>query len=161
MGIFEWLPQSSVGLLVSETQTVYYGLLAGHAIGMGIVVGVVWMFAARVLGFANRMPFGVFERLFRLTWAGFALNAVTGVLLFCANANNLVQNTPFLLKISFIAAGGLSAWFLGRAVGLQSAQLERGGTATAGTKMLAILTVALWTSAIIAGRIIAYTVDYI
>jgi hypothetical protein len=160
MRFLEWLAQSSLGVWVSESGYAYYLLLAGHAIGMTIVVGTAFMLSARVLGFRKSVPIDIFDRLFQLAWMGFGLNALTGVVLFAANGKNLVQNAPFLWKLTFIALGGIALWFLAGAVERDQPRLAATGEASGQAKVFATITLACWTAAIIAGRIIAYTIKY-
>jgi hypothetical protein len=162
MEFLNWLGASPLAHWVSENMIVYYSLLAGHAIGMGVVVGFVYMLSARVLGFGLDIPLTVFDRLYHLTWAAFGLNFATGVLLFCANPRNLLENPPFILKLSFIALGGVSLWALSRSLQAEPVPVSAGATpASARSRALALTTVLLWTAAIVSGRIIAYTVKYV
>ena len=99
--------------------------------------------------------------MFRIAWAGFAVNLLTGLALFMANARNLAQNPPFLIKISCICLGGLCLTFLWRRVTHErAATFDAGLAASGGTKALACATLACWMVAIMAGRIIAYTIKY-
>lgn len=155
------LPENPIGNWVLSSDYGYYICLVGHAIGMAVVVGAVLMLCIKVLGFSKEQPLLQFEPLFAIAWAGFALNAVTGLALFMANAPNLAKNPPFLIKISFIALGGLCLWALWR--GLMSERavvVDLGGPASVRVKALAAATMALWLIAIMAGRLIAYTIDY-
>ena len=139
----------------------YYILLAGHAIGMGIVVGTVLMLCIRTLGFSKDQPLMQFERLLRVAGAGFLLNLGTGLILFTANGPNLVKNPPFLMKISLIVLGGvflLALWR--RLTSEQSVIANAVVTASPQAKALAVITLCLWLFAIMAGRLIAYTIDY-
>jgi hypothetical protein len=162
MEFLKWLGDTPVAHWVSDNMIVYYGLLAGHAIGMGVVVGFVYMLSARVLGFGRDIPLVTFAPLYRLVWASFGLNFATGILLFSANPRNLVENTPFLLKLTFIGLGGVSLWALNRSLEAEPAPVSAGGTtASARSRTLALTTALVWTAAIVSGRIIAYTVKYI
>ena len=162
MEFLDWLGGSPLAHWVSDNMEVYYTLLAGHAIGMGIVVGFVYMLSARVLGFAADMPLAIFDRLYHLTWAAFGLNFMTGVLLFCANPGNLLANPPFLLKLTFIALGGVALWALSRSLQNEPAAVSGGAAvASSRSRTLAFAALLLWTAAIVSGRIIAYTVKYI
>jgi hypothetical protein len=139
----------------------YYALLAGHALGMAIVVGTVFMLCLRVLGFAKDQPLLQFERLFGFAAAGFVLNLGTGLTLFAANGPNLAKNPPFLLKISLIVLGGVFLLLLWRRVMSERAVIvDAGGPASTQARALALITFGLWLCAIMAGRLIAYTIDY-
>lgn len=161
MEFLDWLSRSPLGAWVVENQLVYYGLLSCHAIGMSIVVGIVFMLGVRVLGFGRAVPYATFEQLYRLAWAGFGLNFLTGLLLFAANGRHLVENPPFLLKLTFIALGGLALWSLARTLQAEPQGTSGGGRASTRAKTIAVIMVALWTAAILCGRIIAYTIDYV
>ncbi len=161
MEFLEWLGRSPLGSWVSENQLVYYGLLSGHAIGMGVVVGIVFMLGARVLGLSKSLPYDVFEQLYRLAWAGFGLNLLTGLFLFAANGRHLIENPPFLLKLTFIALGGLTLWALTRTLAAAPGGLGTGGPASTRAKSITAVMLLLWTAAIISGRIIAYTIKYV
>ena len=155
------LPENPIGAWVLSSDYGYYICLVGHAVGMAVVVGAVLMLCLKVLGFSKEQPLLQFEPLFVIAWAGFMLNAVTGLALFMANAPNLAKNPPFLIKISFIAFGGLCLWALWRGLMAERAVVvEAGGPASIRIKALAAATMALWLIAIMAGRLIAYTIDY-
>ena len=159
MEFLQSLSQSPLFSWVSGQQLAYYSLLSGHAIGMGVVVGIVYMLCARVLGFTG-VPLAIFDRLYQLAWAGFVLNLITGLLLFAANGKHLIENTPFILKLTFIALGGVSLWGMSRALAAQPAGTAQVG-ASPQARVLAVVTLLLWTAAIVCGRIIAYTISYI
>jgi hypothetical protein len=125
-------------------------------------VGFVYTLAARVLGFAPDIPLTIFDRLYHLTWAAFGLNFATGLLLFSANPRNLLQNAPFVLKLTFIAVGGVLLWALSRSLEAEPVTVSAGATAaSARSRALAFVTALAWTAAIVSGRIIAYTVKYV
>jgi hypothetical protein len=162
MEFLNWLGASPLAHWVSENMLIYYSLLAGHAIGMGVVVGFVYMLSARVLGFGHDIPLTIFDRLYHLTWAAFGLNFATGLLLFSANPRNLVENAPFVLKLSFIALGGVALWALSRSLQAEPLPVSAGAAAASvRSRALALTAILLWTAAIVSGRIIAYTVKYI
>jgi hypothetical protein len=160
MNILEWLVTTPIATWVTTSAYGYYICLSGHAIGMAVVAGTMLMAALRVLGFSRHTPLSMFDRLFKIAWAGFALNLVTGVMLFAANAKNLSANLAFLLKLGFIAVGGLAVYFLWRAVKSDEKLQDGEQSATLSTKLLAIMTLGCWVAAIVAGRIIGYTISY-
>ena len=153
MEFFYAMTETAVSIWVLESNYGYYLMLIGHALGMATVVGVVLMLDLRVLGYGSALPFNVFDRLLTIGWLGFALNAATGILLFMAKADRYVINTPFILKILLIAAGGFSMWALGRLLrnNVSDVEIESSG------RTFAMLSIVFWIGAIIAGRLIAYT----
>jgi len=161
MGFLEWLAATPVAAWVLASDTYgYYILLSVHAIGMGIVAGVIFILCARLLGFANDVPLNIFDRLLTIAKWGFVFNALSGAGLFIANGPNLIKNTPFLLKLAFIAVGGITLLLLVRAAAKERPALNEGAPASVNVKVLAAVTATLWVAAILSGRIIAYTISY-
>src|SRR3546814_282856 len=153
MEFLAWVASSDLSTWVRESNYGYYLMLNGHAIGMALVVGVGLMLDVRVLGYATRLPLGVFDRLLAVGWLGFAVNAATGFILFAAQGQRYLQNTPFLIKILLIFLGGLSMWVLGRMMRNSGPHL---GVGPAG-RTFAFVSILFWIGAIVAGRVIAYT----
>ena len=152
-----WLRESDWG---------YPVLLCVHAVGMGIVVGISWMYCARILGYAKSFPLDGFERLFGLAWFGFAINAASGVLLFVGEPRRLAATPAFWIKMVLIVFAGLALWALEKALhGMDEADAlpGAGGAAarevvvTGAARTAAIASIVFWLAAITAGRIIGYT----
>ncbi len=134
-----------------------YILLSFHAIGMALVVGLVLMMDIRMLGYAKGITPEAFSRMLPVAWAGFAVNFLSGLLLFVSNGTKLILNWSFQLKMSLIAAGGLSLWLLWRSV---RSEIEIAGDFAATTnkqRVLAVASIIFWIGALTAGRLIAYT----
>ncbi len=160
MGFLDWLAATPVAEWVSASDYGFYIVLAGHAVGMAVVTGTMFMVSLRVLGYSRSEPLRVFERLFQIAWAGFALNFLTGVALFSANGAHLIANRAFQIKIGMLAVGGVAVYLTWRAVSSDPAVIDGDGAAKGSTKVLAALTLLCWITAIVAGRIIGYTIDY-
>jgi len=159
-----WLEQTDLSIWMRESDWGFPIMLCFHAVGMGLVVGISFMFSARVLGYARDFPLAAFERLFGIAWLGFAMNAVSGVLLFIGEPRRLLLTPAFLIKLALIVFAGFSVWFLMTALhGAQSragadAGLPRELAVTPGAKIAAIIPIVFWVGAIVAGRLIGYTI---
>ena len=75
----------STWLRESPSVWAYPTILTLHTVGLGVLVGANWMVDLRVLGVGRAIPLGVLSRAFPIMWAGFWVNAITGVLLFVAD----------------------------------------------------------------------------
>lgn len=131
-------------------------VLCCHSIGMSLVVGVVLMLGVRVLGYARGIPLSAFETLFKFAWAGFLLNAGSGVLLFMANGQALIANWTFLLKIVLIVVGSVLLYGLWRRAAGEPEAMQSKTAFTPATRALAAATILCWLGAITSGRYIAY-----
>ena len=125
------------------------------------MVGLLVMLDIRVLGYRKDVPLTAFDRLMTLVWIGFAINTLSGTLLFMADGERLIVNWPFLAKMACVVAGGVVAFALWKALREPAAAGEAGGSELiAGepggwAKGLAVLSIGIWVLAIIGGRLIA------
>jgi hypothetical protein len=170
MELLAWIEQTDFSTWLRESDWGQPILLCFHAVGMGMVVGISFMFAARVLGFSKDFPVAAFDKLFGLAWFGFAMNTISGVLLFLSEPHRLLQTPAFLVKMVLILCAGFALWMLSKALegGVDvpaSNRLPRPDGAlvgnqevTATAKAAAVLSVLCWLGAILAGRLIGYTI---
>ena len=153
-----WLESTAIGVWTRESPSIwaYPTVLTLHTVGLGMLVGANAIIDLRLLGFAPRLPVPSLDPLYRFMWAGFAINAVTGVLLFVANATTKSTQPVFYLKLSLIAAAlGVTAAIR------RTAARERSGADDSTPRVmsparLAVVSLVLWTGAIAAGRLMAY-----
>src|ERR1700722_20809831 len=108
MELLAWLEQTNFSTWLRESDWGYPNVLCVHAVGMGMGVGISFMYSARILGFAKAFPLPAFDRLFGLAWFGFAMNAVSGVLLFVGEPRRLRPTPAVLVQMLLIAVAGLS-----------------------------------------------------
>jgi hypothetical protein len=162
MNFLAWLEQTDFSVWLRESDWGHPIVLCFHAVGMGLVVGICLMFSARVLGYSRKLPLDSFDKLFGLAWFGFWMNAVSGVVLFCGSPRRLLETPAFVIKMLLIVAAGFSLWVLART--LHGVMKPAGASAVlseampAGAKVAAVFPVLLWLGAIVAGRLIAYTI---
>jgi hypothetical protein len=164
MEFLTWLEHTEFSTWMRESDWGHPIVLCFHAVGMGLVVGISLMFCARVLGYSKSFPLAGFDKLFGLAWFGFAMNAVSGVLLFIGEPRRLLLTPAFLIKMILIIFAGFSLWILART--LQSAEHPAGANVVSlredvvsrSAKVAAIFPIVLWLGAIISGRLIGYTI---
>jgi hypothetical protein len=159
MEFLAWLEATEFSTWLRESDWGHPIVLCFHAVGMGLVVGVSFMFCARVLGYSKGFPLSGFDRLFALSWFGFVMNAVSGVVLYIGEPRRLLSTPAFLIKMGLIVLAGFSLWVLSRA--LYGREGEEGGPtgATMVAKIAAVFPIVLWLGAIVAGRLIGYTIS--
>ena len=155
--MLEWLEYTSLSIWVAESIWGYPIMLSLHIIGLAVVVGIFTVYNFRLLGLFNSLEFEPFLDFFRLAWLGLLVNFVSGFTLFSSQATFYVTNIPFLVKIFSIIAGSLLAFKI--QLRLQSNVNAWDETTAQPTKKdhsFAVISLALWTSAIFGGRLIAY-----
>lgn len=156
MEIFAWMSDSSFGVWVRESTWAYPGLLFLHTLGLGALVGLSSVLDFRLLGVAPRVPLDAMEPLFPYMWAGFWVNAVSGALLFFADAPKKVVNPAFLIKMVLIVLAVMNMRAVKRRAFSTSPPVAE-GTLGHDAKVLAAISLALWVGAVTAGRLMAYT----
>jgi hypothetical protein len=126
-----------------------------HTVGLALVVGPNAVLDLRVLGAAPRLPIDALRPVFRVMVIGFVINASTGLVLFVSEAAEKGLLWVFYVKLSLIALALIAAWRTRRLIfGADGSTTVREIPASA--KALAILSLVLWTGAIVAGRLMAY-----
>lgn len=154
MGFLTWLQETAFAQFLASDPYAYPILLCFHALGMASVVGLVWVMSARVLGFPRSLSIDTFHRLSTIALWGFAVNAVSGFLIFSTEATRVIDNTEFLIKMASILIGGLAAWYMVRI----ARGLEPDAAFPLSLKIVAVVTSATWFIAIVFGRLVAYTI---
>lgn len=119
-----------------------------HGIGLMTVLGVVFAFNVRVLGFANNISIASYDKLFKLAWAGFALNLASGLILLVGDLNKFITQGSFIVKMVLILIGGVMMKVVMNSIRAQKDEST--------IKLLSALCLAVWFGAICAGRLMAY-----
>ena len=128
-------------------------MLFAHTVGLSLLVGTNMVVDLRLLGIARRLPLAPLDRFFRVMWIGFWINAVSGAILFAADATTKAANPAFHVKMGFIAVAAIDLVWIRRAVFRRPTGddvVPRIG------RILAAMSIVCWTGAITAGRLMAY-----
>ena len=105
---FLWIEdrgRSSVWLREATTIWAFPFVLVLHTIGLAFMVGVNVAIDLRALGGAMGVPLVSLRRYYRVMWAGFWVNAFSGVLLLIAYPTKALTNPIFYLKLTLIGVG--------------------------------------------------------
>lgn len=135
----------------------YPGFILLHTFGLATLVGLSSIVALLVLGTAPRPVLAATRPLFPWIWAGFAINAVSGLVLFAADAPTMFLNRVMWVKFGFVIAAVVIVRRLQRQVA--AAAIDTGSAPdapAAGGRWLATATLLCWVGAIVTGRLTAY-----
>ena len=155
MQLFAWLEGTGLSTWIREADSVwaYPTVLTLHTIGLGVLAGAAAILDLRLLGIGGRAPLAPMRTLFRFMWIGFSINAVTGVLLFAADATERGTSWLFFFKMMLVAAGVVTVVLIRRTVYETG---ENPVTVSRAARRLAIMSLVVWTAAVTAGRLLAY-----
>jgi hypothetical protein len=120
-----------------------------HIVGIALLVGNLVLFELRVWGFGPELPLAALARLaLRLSLAGFALIAASGLLMFAGQPTELLASRTFVVKMGLVILAGLNVAYFHARGSLQ--QLDRVA------RWQTVVSMGLWLAVIICGRWIAY-----
>ena len=148
MDLLLWYENGLVGTFIRESIWGYPIVLSSHAVGMATVLGIALMLCLRVLGFARGITVTAFDKLFTVGWIGFAINLVSGIILFAGSASLYFFQWTFQLKIGAILVGGILLKVVMSAV--------RANKSESTQKLLAAACMLCWLVGVITGRLMAY-----
>ena len=152
---FVWAEATSLSTWLRESPSLWAFpfVLILHTVGLAFFVGTNVAWDVRVLGFSLGIPLEALRRYFLVMWAGFWVNAFSGVLLLIAYPTKALTNPLFYTKLALIAFGVVLAFRIRREVNGLAARADAPPMA----RMLAAVSLACWIAVIFAGRLLAYT----
>jgi hypothetical protein len=154
MALFRSLQDSAFAdwFLGSDSIWAYPTVLTLHTAGLAILVGASFVIHLQVLQGAGAIPLRRLLPLYRFVWIGFVINLLSGLVLFVTEAADRVVDPVFYVKLAAIAA----ALGLGVVVRRRADRPPAPEATGSPSRSLAVASLALWTIAIVAGRLMAY-----
>jgi hypothetical protein len=133
-----------------------------HVLCVTLVFGTILVVDLRLLGLRDRSRpvTAVSDEMLRFTWAAFVGAAVSGALFFAANATTYWFNTAFRFKMLAILLAGINMlvfqFLTYRGVGAW----DRNAPSPRAAKIAAALSILIWTTVLVLGRVIGFTKGY-
>lgn len=152
-GLLATLEATGVAQALRFSRWGYAAVNTAHVLGIALLVGASVAMNLRLLGlWRSRLDAAaVVPMLSSVAAAGLALAVVAGALLFSVRATEYAGLTVFWIKLALIATGTVSA--LGAHL-LYRRDLSRAGHAA--RIRIAVVSLACWVGALVAGRLIAF-----
>jgi len=131
-------------------------VLSVHVIGTALVIGFVIIVNLRMLGLFETIPYVSLNRLFPVIWAAFALQVVSGLVLWTAKPTRYVADGAFDLKILLIAVGFVLLAYFYRTLKRDAAAWDANGTVPSSGAKFVVPTLLVWCGVVVAARLTAY-----
>ena len=147
-----------MGAGVRESLWLFPVIETAHLLGMAALVGTIATFDMRLLGWVMQRV-RVTElagRLFPWAWAGFAVQVVTGAMLFSSEAVKVVANPAFQVKMFLICLAGVHAMIFHRTIYRNVAAWDECAVLPTGAKVAGLISIVLWVGVVAAGRFIGF-----
>ena len=156
----EWLvaiETSGVGAAIRQSVWIYPAANVGHVVAVVCFAASVALLDLTLLGIVR--PAGrarLIGAVRRWTMAFLALVALSGLVLFTAEASHVAMNRVFQIKLALIAIAILNGLILGRRAETALVSLDDGAPVPAEARVAAALSLSLWLVVAALGRFIAY-----
>lgn len=157
--LLAWIESSALGEAMRGSGVWTYGLVnLAHILGVSTLFGSVLVLDLRLLGAWRHVPLAALAvPTERLSLAGFALAAASGVCLIATNGTEYIGNPFLLIKFPAIAVGVVNAGLVVRSPAWQA--LAAGRSLPEHTRRLRVagaVSLTAWVTAVAAGRMIGY-----
>ncbi len=151
------LPEFPLTTLMKSSTWLFPLVETLHIWGFVFLVGSVVMFDLRVLGLAREISVKALARfLLPITLAAVLIVVPSGVLLFATQPNEMLANRVFMLKLGLIFLSACNALAFHMGPYTTVAEWDIGKTAPAMARALTALSILLWLSVMLCGRMLAY-----
>ena len=153
-----WLEHTSLGTAVRESSWMFPTIETLHLFGIIALVGSTSIVDLRLLGFAFRddSVTKLFNRFMPWAWVGFAIQVVTGSLLFASEATKLYESPVFQIKMLLILLVGLNALVFHIIAYPRVASWDNAPVTPWSARIAGCFSLLLWFGIVAAGRWISY-----
>lgn len=157
MEVLNFLESTAVATWVRESLSLWAfpTMIALHAIGMAVLVGLNVAICLLLLSSKPRAPMASVLTFFRFIWLALAVNVVSGTLLLMANATELLVLPVFYIKILFVILSVIVLLKLQRGVATEVNYADA-DLSQKRLRILSVMCLATWMIALVAGRLTAY-----
>jgi hypothetical protein len=135
---------------------------AAHVLCVTLVFGSILVVDLRLMGLVDRARAvtRISQEMLRLTWAAFAGAVLSGALFFAANATTYWFNISFRLKMLAILLAGMNMLMFQYITFRDVAAWDLNAPTPRAAKLAGALSILLWISVIVLGRVIGFTKGY-
>lgn len=155
--IFVALEHSGFAAAIRQSPWLYPAANVGHIISLTFFAGAIAVMDIRLLGgLSGTAPAPLLARARGFALVALAGMAITGAILFSAEAGHLAVNPVFQLKAILVAAGlvNVGVYELWAKRGIE--HIAAGASTPARAKIVGVLSLIIWLSVAACGRSIAY-----
>jgi hypothetical protein len=155
--IFTALEESGFAAAIRQSLWLYPAANVGHIVALVFFAGAVAVIDVRLLGgLAATAPGRVLTRARWVAVGALAAMAVTGFMLFSAEASHVSLNPVFQLKLALIGAGLFNVALFEFGAKREVEKLPPGAAMPARAQMVGAVSLFIWVAVAACGRSIAY-----
>jgi hypothetical protein len=156
VSILGWLEGSALAEAMRSGTWLYAAVESAHLLGLGLLFGSIVGLDLRLIGLSRALAASKAARhLLAPAGIGFGLAAVSGLLMFAADATSLATNAAFQLKLALLLLAGLNAAAFHLGPFRTISRWEQGRRPPRAALLMGATSLVLWTSIVVCGRLIA------
>ena len=155
--LLTWVQNTGWATGIRESSLLFPIIEGSHIMALSFSVGMIMILDMRLLriSFRSETVSSIMEQLMPFTLAGFAVEMLTGVLLFLTQAVKAYSNPFFRIKMILLVLAGINALYYQLRYYPKMAEWDRTATPF-GVRIVAVTSLALWAGVIACGRTMAY-----
>lgn len=152
------LSDSAFGTALRESLFLFPLVEGLHLLGLALSFGLILFTDLRLIGvFLPQVPVSqILLQLRRWIFTGFALTFGTGILLFWAEADTMIRNPAFLIKVAAIVVALINAVAFEVKWGRRGAAWVDQAVSPAAARTAGWVSLSFWTVVTVSGRLIPY-----
>ena len=153
-----WLGNTGWSVRLLESFWVWPLLESTHTLSIAFFVGLAMIMDLRLMGlsFGNIRVSDFTGRSLQLVRIGFAITAITGIVIFYSNPVRYWYNIFFRMKLLLLVLAGLNIWFFHGRIHKKVAEWDLDMPPPVSARWAGAVSFASWSLIVIAGRLIAY-----
>ena len=153
-----WLAHIPVVIELHESEVVFPIIQVVHVVGLVLMVGTVVLVDLRLLGvLLPQVPAqDICGPLLKISWIGFTVLALSGLLLFAAQAESMYGNTFFRVKFLLLGISALNVAVFHGTTYRRVGEWGASKTTPRHAKFAAGFSLAVWTGVLSASHFIPY-----
>lgn len=152
--LLQAIHDSGLGRTVRDISWMFAALETAHFMGLCLLIGAMTLVDLRLLGVLRGGRLSAVLGYTHVAVLGFAINLASGVGFFASNPGNYDQNPLFWAKMSLVALAGCNVGWFELVERRKLLALPDGAAAGPDTRVVAALSLLLWASIIILGRLL-------
>lgn len=153
----EAIARSPLGTALRESAWLYPTVETIHIVGFALLFGSILVVDLRLLGIRRNVLLGPLMRLvLPISLLSLLLVVPTGLLLFAAHATDLVGNRAFIVKMVLLFGAAINALMFHAGPYRAEIDASPGSVTRGSTRVFATVSIVVWVSVLVAGRLIAY-----
>jgi len=156
--LLEWLGNTPWSVRLLESLYAWSLVESTHVLTLGLFVGTAVMMDLRLVGLTfGSVPVSEFTgRLLPWTRTGFAVMAVTGLLLFYSSPLRYYHNLFFRIKVLLLIVAGLNVWLFHGRIHRNVAAWDLDAAPPRAARIAGAVSLLVWALVVVSGRLVAY-----